>query len=201
MTNLYSNISKSLWLTKSQTYKLFNLAMVALITAIDGCGDSKRPKNTDRSEINSQSQFNQNSIGRLPNQAVVARLNVNGTDGTAELQRIFANELTQAEAIALGLGVVLTGGDTYAARIRVSNTGTVPIHFFPENLAVHFGGEAVGVTTINHPKFLQRGVLQPNRFFEGLVMYRARIDIGAAMRLAGGGLSYNDDTIEVTYNR
>jgi len=128
----------------------------------------------------------------------VARLNVSGRDGTGELQQLAAG-MTQGEALALGLGVILTGTDTYAARIRVTNTGTVPVRVFPENILVHFGAESAVVTTVNHPRFLQRGVLQPGYYFDGLVMYRARIDIGAAMRLGVGAFSYNDDTVVVNY--
>lgn len=128
----------------------------------------------------------------------MARLNVSGHDGTGELQQLAAG-MTQGEALALGLGVILTGTDTYAARIRITNTGTVPVRVYPENILIHFGAESAVVTTISHPRFLQRGVLHPGYYFEGLVMYRARIDIGVAMRLGAGSFSYNDDTVIVTY--
>ncbi len=128
----------------------------------------------------------------------VASLHVSARDGTGELQQLLAG-LTEGEALALGLSVILTGTDIYAARVRITNTGTVPIRVYPENILVHFGAEYAVVTTINHPRFLQRGVLQPGYYFEGLVIYRARIDIGAAMRLGAGSISYNDDTVVVTY--
>jgi hypothetical protein len=127
------------------------------------------------------------------------RLRVTGRDATPELVEL-CQGMTPQEALALGLGVALTGTDTYAARVRIANTGNVPVQVFPENVRIHFGGEAVGVTTVNHPTFLQRGVLQPHHYVEGLVTYRARIDVGAAIRLRGGGLSYEDDTVEVTYD-
>ena len=137
--------------------------------------------------------------GLVGDPIAVARLKVSGDDGTAELVRL-AQGMSEAEALAMGLGVILTGTDTYGARIRFTNTGNVPVRVYPENLSIHFGAESVGVTTINHPSFLQRGILQPGHYADGLVMYRARIDIGAAMRLVGGGLSYNDDSIRITYD-
>lgn len=130
----------------------------------------------------------------------VARLNVTGTDGTAELQQLAAG-ITPDEATALGRGVAPTGVDAYAARVRIANTGTVPVRVFPENIAVHYGGESAGATTVPHPRFLPCDVLRPGCVVEGLVLYRARIDIGAALRLAGGGLSYDDGTVAVTYDR
>jgi hypothetical protein len=130
----------------------------------------------------------------------IARLNVAWWDGTGELQQLVAR-LPPQEALALGLSVVLTATDTYAARVRITNTGNVPVRIFPENIVVHFGDDAVGVTTVNHANFLQRGVLQPGRFAEGLVMFRARVDIGALIRLGSGALSYEDDTVQVVYSR
>jgi hypothetical protein len=131
--------------------------------------------------------------------AATTRIHVTGRDGTAELAQLTGG-MSAGEALALGLGVLLTGTDTYAARIRISNTGTVPVWVYPENIHVHFGGASAGVTSVSHPRFLQRGLLRPGYYFEGLVAYRARIDIGAAMRLAGGSLSYDDYTIQVTYD-
>lgn len=177
------------------------MIVIGVLVKIFGGGKSDKPVSPSAAPppaITAPANYNPPPAYAPP--VSVARLNVAGNDGTAELQQLAAG-MTRGEAIALGLGVVLTGVDTYAARIRITNTGTVPVRVYPENLAVHFGSEAAGVTTINHPRFLQRGVLQPGYYFEGLVMYQARIDIGAAMRLAGGGLSYNDDTIQVTYNR
>ncbi len=142
-------------------------------------------------------EFHPPAQQRVPD---VARLRVSGRDGTGELQQIVGS-LTDAEVLALGLGVLLTGVDIYAVRVRLTNTGNVPIRVYPENIGVHFGGESARVTTVNHARFLQRGVLDPGFSVEGLVMYQARIDIGAAMRLTGGGLSYNDDSIEVLYDR
>lgn len=151
-------------------------------------------------------QESRTPIGRLSGgagQAAPAQsrssLNVTGRDGTAELQQLAAN-MSEQEALALGLNVLFTGTDIYAARVKIANTGNVPIRVYPENLRVHFGGETAGVSTVSHEKFLQRGTLKPGYYFEGLVLYRARVDIGAAMRLAGGGLSYDDPTLQqVTY--
>lgn len=128
------------------------------------------------------------------------RLSVSGRDATGELQQ-FCSRLSDQEIVALGLSVILSGTDFYGARVTIRNTGNVPIRVYPENIAIHFGDEAAGIIPIDHPSFLQRGVLEPGQVVSGLVMYRARVDIGVAMRLGGGGISYNDDSIQVTYDR
>lgn len=127
-----------------------------------------------------------------------ARIAVTATDGTAVLQRL-ANTLPPAQLQALGLTALFTGTDFYAIRVRIANTGAVPVRVFPENLRVHFGQELVGAFTADHPSFLQPGVVQPGYFVEGLVMYKAAIDVGAAIRLLGTSFSYDDPTITVTY--
>lgn len=134
----------------------------------------------------------------LPTQR--ARINLSATDGTASLQALAAR-LPPAQLQALGLGVLLTGVDIYGIRVRISNSGTVPVRVFPGNLRVHFGDETVGVTTANHPLFLQQGIVQPGYYVEGVVMYQATIDVGAVIRLLGTSFSYNDPSIEVTYSR
>ena len=128
----------------------------------------------------------------------VARLNIVGQDATNELQMLGA-QMSNEEKVTLGLAVLLTGSDVYAARVQISNTGNVPVRVFPENIRIHYDQEAGEVTTFNHPAFLQAGVLQPGYSFEGLVVYEARLDIGAAIRLGAGGLSYDDPTVQVTY--
>ncbi len=97
----------------------------------------------------------------------IARLNATGVDGTAELRRLCGG-LTQIDVIALGLDIALTGKDTYAARVRLTNTGTVPVRVRPERPTVHFGGRAAAVTTIDHPDFLAGGILDPGYYHEGL---------------------------------
>lgn len=128
------------------------------------------------------------------------RLNVSGQDATGELQQ-FCGRLSDDEIAALGLSVILTGADFYGARMAIQNTGNVPIRVYPGNIGIHFGDEIGGIIPIDHPSFLQQCVLQPGQVANGLVMYRARVDIGVAMRLGGGGISYNDASIQVTYDR
>ena len=170
---------------------LMGFGLLILLTIVNGCPKEPQDSGTKfRSDRPSQGS---------PVSAATARLSVSGRDGTQQLQQLAAG-LSREDAWALGLGVMLTGTDTYGARIRITNAGNVPVRVFPENVLVHFGSESARVTTIDHPSFLRRCVLQPGYYVEGLVMYQARVDIGAVMRLGAGSFSYNDETVQVTYD-
>lgn len=132
--------------------------------------------------------------------APVARLTVSCRDGTADLQAM-AKGLSKRELTALGLSVVLTGTDVYGATVTITNSGTVPVRVYPENVRVHFGKESAGVTTAADPRFLRACVLRPKESASGLVMYQAEIEIGAAVRLGRGQFSYTDPSVEVVYGR
>ena len=127
-----------------------------------------------------------------------ARLALRCADATDELLPV-AQRLSQQEQAALGMMALATGMDIYGARVSLTNTGSVPIRVYPQNLRVHFGNETAFVYTIDDHRFLRPTVLQPGASTSGLVTYTARMDIGASMRLGGGGMSYDDSTIEVTY--
>ena len=129
----------------------------------------------------------------------VAKINVSGREATEELQPLVAR-LTDEQKVAFGVAALMTDSDIYAARVRITNTGDVPVRVFPENLRIHYGQASTGITTGPYDGFLQGGVLAPNYYFEGLVLFRAQVDIGAAIRLGSGAVSYQDTTIEVTYN-
>jgi hypothetical protein len=130
----------------------------------------------------------------------VGRLDVTWREATPELQQVLAGGLTQQQQSLLGLAVLTTGMDIYAVRVRLTNTGNVPVTISPESIRIHFGAENTAATTMEHPRFLHAGVVQPNRSMEGLLTFRARLDIGAAIRLGQGTVSYDDDSIQVTYN-
>lgn len=134
--------------------------------------------------------------------ARVARLNVIAVDGTVELQTLFLQlQLSDAERSALGHSTLLAGSDLYATQVRIENTGTIPLSVDPSKIRMHYGNQAVSVITIAHPSFLSATVLQPNHYISGLVVYRATLEVGAAIRLRGeGSYSYQDHTIQVTYD-
>jgi hypothetical protein len=131
---------------------------------------------------------------------VLARIEVRGWDATEELQR-FVLQLSEEQRALLGLAALASGADVYAAEIRIVNTGNLPVRVYPQNIAIHFGAESARITTSDHPRFLQASLLRPGEYVQGLVMYQARIDIGAAMRLGAGSFSYNDESIQVEYGQ
>ncbi len=127
-----------------------------------------------------------------------ARIRVTWKDGTPELQAM-ASRLSPEQLALLGVGALFTGMDIYGARVRIENTGGVPVHVSPDNVVIHLGAQSTGVTSANDARFLRRTTLQPGQFTEGLVMFRAAPDSGAAVRLGAGSLSYQDASIEVVY--
>jgi hypothetical protein len=134
------------------------------------------------------------------NVAPVARLCISGRDATGELQSFIASLPDEQKAL-LGLMALATGDDIYAAEITLVNAGGLAVRVYPQNLTIQYGNDSTSVATFSHPRFLQTCVLQPGEYAQGLVMYQARIDIGAAMRLSGGKLAYTDPTIEVEYGQ
>lgn len=132
------------------------------------------------------------------NVAPVVRLRVSGRDATGELQSFVASLPDEQKAL-LGLLALASGEDTYAAQITLVNAGSLPVQVYPENLSIHYGNSSTAVKTYDHPRFLRACVLQPGEYAQGLVMYSARMDVGAAIRLGGGALAYADPTIEVEY--
>src|SRR5207245_9634023 len=119
-------------------------------------------------------------------------------DGTAELEQIFAQ--SPQELALLRVAALSTGVDIYAFRVKITNTGHEPVMISPEKIGIHYGLETVPATTMANRQFLQGGRLQPNQFREGLIAFSARVDIGAAIRLGGGNLSYDDESVDVTYS-
>lgn len=132
-----------------------------------------------------------------------ARLNLAAEDGTAELQLLFGLwALTEADFATYGIPVATSGTDLFAAKIRIDNTGDVPVRVYPQNIRVHYAHHTAGVSTIAHSSFLQASVLQPHQNVSGLVIYRATLAVGAAMRTtADGRISYKDSSITVTYEQ
>lgn len=163
--------------------------VVALIAAVKQCDNTPKGRLSPISSSAAAPTFNE-----------VARLNVMWWNGTTELQQLVLSMSDQQRAL-LGLSVLMTGDDWYAAKVRIGNTGNVPVNVYPENITLQYGGAATGVTTFDNPVFLQPTALQPGYRVEGLVVFKARVDIGAAIRLGGGTLAYTDPTVEVTYSK
>ena len=132
--------------------------------------------------------------------ARIARIDVKWRDATSELMQVVLPALTDEQKAALGISVLMTGMDDYASKVTITNTGNVPVKVFPQNILMYFGDESATVTTLDHASFLRPCVVQPGYYVEGLVIYRARVDIGASIRFGSGALSYRDDTVTVTYN-
>ena len=89
------------------------------------------------------------------------------------------------------------GFDIYGARVTLTNTGQTSIQVTPEKLQIVFGDEAASVFVADDPRFLKPTLLRPGQAASGLVMSEARVDIGAAIRLGEGEMSYVDPNLDV----
>jgi hypothetical protein len=116
-------------------------------------------------------------------------LTISGEDATEDLIQMMA-EMTEEQQTAIGLQYLATRQDFYGARIRITNRGDVPIRVRPENVRLHLQGDTVGVSSSRDSRFLRTTLLEPGRYVEGLVVYRAHREAGAAMRLGSGRISY-----------
>ena len=120
------------------------------------------------------------------------------SEATRELVPL-VNQLTSEERTALGIAAVASGFDIYGARVTLTNVGTASIHVTPAKLRIHFGEESASVFVADDPPFLKSTVLGPGQAASGLVMFEARMDIGAAIRLGEGEMSYAEAALEVVH--
>jgi hypothetical protein len=116
-------------------------------------------------------------------------LEINGVDATPELILI-VSRMTNEQKFAIGLYNATTGLDFYAARVRIYNGGDQPAFIAPKNIRLHLDGETVGAVPMSDARFLQPLTLLPGRYVEGLIVYLAYPEAGAAMRLGAGSISY-----------
>lgn len=152
-----------------------------------------RPSDASRIELN--------HVFQPPTSLVIpdGRLRISAMDGTDELTKVM-QALKGNQIDGLGLLLSLASGfDFYGLKIRVANVGKSPVDFFPENFLVHFGEDTARTTVLTHANFLKRCRLNPGDSVQGLIMYQARIDLGAAMRLNGASFSYDDSTVKIEY--
>jgi hypothetical protein len=122
-------------------------------------------------------------------------------DGTDELRPMLAS-LPAGVSGFLGLIHELGHTDMYGAIVRITNTGATPVTVQPENITLQLGAESMSAHSLGgQPHFLERTRLNPGEQTLGMVVYSARIDVGAAMRLGAGQIVYTDPDVEVTYGR
>lgn len=92
-----------------------------------------------------------------------------------------------SDVIALGL-LLASGHDVYLARVRLHNTGNVPLRIYPQNINVYYGNKSTRVIPIPDSRFLQPDILQPNYYIDKPVIFIAPYglnllnDVGMAYR-------------------
>lgn len=133
-----------------------------------------------------------------PDRELQARLKLRWSEATPELLPLL-ERLTPQQRVAWGVAAVASGFDIYGARVQLINIGHQAVEVSPAKLRVHFGDEAARVFVADDPRFLKPVVLHRGQAASGLVMFTARADIGAAIRLGEGEMAYVDAGVETVY--
>lgn len=134
-----------------------------------------------------------------PAQPGAQRIAIEGFEATADLVALLPT-MTAFQKQGLKLGSLPRGEDTYAAIVRITNTGAVPVAVSPGHVKIQLSAVNHSVWTIAHPECMGTSVIQPGRAVEGMVFYQAKIEAVAKVRLGGGAtIRYSDPAVRVDY--
>lgn len=180
-----------LWVLAAGAVLMLPNAVVILLALLGG---SERSHNAETMSP----QVDAGVATEAVQQGAESPLAIGGEDATEELIQMMA-EMTAEQRTAIGMHYLATGQDFYGARIRITNRSNAPVWVRPENIRLHFQGKTFGVSSGRDSRFLQVTLLEPRRYIEGLVVYRAEANAGAGMRLGSGRISYLVDDGEGSY--
>lgn len=130
----------------------------------------------------------------------VARLNFSwSTAHSLELLAVAAKFILTAktEDFAVLAGILASGHDIYLVRVRLSNTGNVPLRVYPQNIKAYYGNKYTSVIPLPDNRFLQPNVLQPGYYIDKPVIFIAPYGLNLQRNIQMG---YGDNSIEVTYD-
>lgn len=99
-----------------------------------------------------------------------------------------------------GIGNILRSGqDIYVVRVRLFNTGNVPVRIHPQNIKVFYGNgfsRYVSVIPVTDNRFLQPDILKTNHYIDKPVIFTAPLGLKLPRDIRMG---YADNSIRVTY--
>lgn len=90
-----------------------------------------------------------------------------------------------------------SGYDIYVVRVRLSNTGNVPLRVHPQNIKAYYGNKYTSVIPVADNRFLQPDILRPNYYIDKPVVFIAprRLNLLRDVRMA-----YRDSSIRAINN-
>jgi hypothetical protein len=130
----------------------------------------------------------------------VARLNFSWTNAhSLELAAVATKFILTAQTedfIALAI-LLASGHDIYMVRVRLENTGNVPLRVYPQNIKAYYGNKSSSAILIPDNRFLQPNVLNPGYYIDKPVIFIAPYGLNLQSDIQIG---YGDNSIEVTYD-
>lgn len=130
----------------------------------------------------------------------VARLNFSWrTAHSLELTAVGINFIMTAnkpDFAALVL-LLLSGHDVYLVRVRLENTGNVPLRVYPQYIRAYYGNKSTSVIPIADNRFLQPDILKPGYYIDKPVIFIAPYGLNL---LKDVGMGYGANSIQVTYD-
>jgi hypothetical protein len=103
--------------------------------------------------------------------------------------------LTAQASDFVGLALLLASGhDVYLVRVRLNNTGDVPLRVYPQYLKAYYGNQFTSVIPIADNRFLQPDILQPNYYIDKPVIFIAPYGLNLQRDVQMG---YADNSIQV----
>jgi hypothetical protein len=113
---------------------------------------------------------------------------------TAPLQTasLILESLVDGKIIALAM-LNAAGYDLYIIKVRLTNTGDIPLRIYPQNITAYYSDRAFTAVQFDDNRFLQADVLQPNYKIDTLAAFIAPKDLS----LNDFKVGYRDNTIEV----
>ncbi len=126
----------------------------------------------------------------------VARLNFSWRIAPTDLAAVAINLIMTAKTpdLAALVLLLLSGQDLYVVRVRIHNTGNVPLRVYPQNIKVYYGNKYTSAIAIPDNRFFQPDILQPNYYIDKPVIFIAPYGLNLIRDVRMG---YRDSSIKV----
>ncbi|MBW4645587.1 MAG: hypothetical protein KME23_21805 [Goleter apudmare HA4340-LM2] len=157
----------------------------------------------ESSRINESSNISEPNLSpSLNEQQLIAqsvrRLNFSWRVAPGEQAAIGTEILIRGGTDTIG-NILRSGQDIYVVKVRLFNTGNVPLRIHPQNIKVFYGNRfsrSISVIPVTDNRFLQPDILKTNHYIDKPVIFTAPIGLKLPRDIRMG---YADNSIRVTY--
>ncbi|KST65215.1 hypothetical protein [Mastigocoleus testarum] len=124
----------------------------------------------------------------------------------------FSWRIAPFELAAVGMSIILkgkksdfdalarllaSGHDLYVVRVRLHNTGNLPLRVYPQNIKVYYRNGSTSVIPVPDYRFLQPDILRPGYYIDKPVLFIAPSGLNLLRDVRMG---YRDSSIRVINN-